>query len=472
MKGFRIGGYKQENLTGKLLLQSFSLHLPVIMTPTFFRQIDTPDDLTSKDTRIFEGIFRKTVQDFGFSSYFRNRTVIIRNTAEDKEESDSNLEVETRVSAPTTWLMRPAITHTIDCENGKSCQLSELKTEGEITRTSHSIDVEYAMLPHHLGVGASIGNQKTSFSSQIKYVFPGDPPLSRFPWAKAVRQQGGLMETSMLNLEWINGDWTYFASLSDQILSPRRGSPAGQIGTRYEGRTLYAAATIIRSATVDRDPVQKTGPDFGWAIEIRAFLDRNISRAIKALKKRPIEVSVVSNALGIPIAGADIRLERDGSPIYQAFSDKNGRATFSVPSCCEDFVTRVYKDGLMQERRTGYVDGKFIDNAKFILNDHVKYTIIFKNRGANGVRELQQSELQNFIPELGESIVTVDGAKYEGNQLFVATGMPAKVQIKKSLLPFRYEILKIEGLDSNEQLVPGDQNTTITVTIKDKREFQ
>jgi len=95
-----------------------------------------------------------------------------------------------------------------------------------------------------------------------------------------------------------------------------------------------------------------------------------------------------------------------------------------------------------------------------MTNDQYKIDVVFEVR--SDAEESRQSDVTNYVPELGQAIISADGAKYFKNFIWVPLKHDFRFVVNAELLPYKYQIENVELPTSDDARM---ENTRIRVPL-------
>ena len=400
------------------------------------------------ELRVIDRFFSATRNDWSL-------TALTRYTQEKAQSGEITKKARIRIDQSLgRWGLRPGVSNSIDCEKVTRCFLTEWSLKMPINLMRTSIAPEYGLLPHFAGVNLSTrfgGGQ--SFNFGMREYFKQKSFANRWRFVVKDDVAAGTSEGSQLHLETSKGDWTYFIDQSASIINKQ--SIGSGMGFQFTGNRFNTALRFLRPK-LDNGPVTALG-------DFRYFFDKNIRSVTIGLARSKIKVRVLSVAGDNPVSGAKLDILKDGEIVGGLETSAEGEALFLGARCCGEYEVRAKHRDFSAEG-TAYVSASLREpSLTLYIVDHRKIPVEFYVRKSN--LELERVNIANFYPEIGEAIVSLAGAMYEGGFIYVPISGSVNLVINDGLLPFRYHVLSVDGAIVDTKI---DSPKPVRVVLEEK----
>lgn len=348
----------------------------------------------------------------------------------------------------------PVNSNTIECFDSKRCFLTSWSLRQPVRLVNSALLTEYAFLPHSAGASISTefaGAQEVNFG--VRHYFKQKSFVRRWRFVRAEEQISGTSETSNIHLEATFGRFSYFVDQTSSFL--KKIPLATGFGLRFNGEKTHAGFRMTRG--------DATKASIGALFDIRYFFDKNIRSASVRLTNAKIRVRVLSVAGDKVIPGATVSLIRDGVTIDKAEASQDGDVLFTKAKCCGEFSVRAVLGEFVSDVSVFLSETMMEPSVTVFMEDHRKvYVEFFVKKEGN---KLERLDIGNFYPEVGDAIVGFKGAIYQDNYIFIPISGFVEPVLNESILPYRFQVLSIDGGEFNTRQSGGHN---IRVILEEK----
>ena len=328
--------------------------------------------------------------------------------------------------------------------------LNLTKLKSEFRYETAYFEIKYGLVPHDL---ATVGRYRFHRGQEVSIMV--NQSYAPFSWIKRQKWISNeatpgvinpwdaqeMRSAALLHLEYTDGAYTLTA---DHDIPIHRGTGEerlfGRLGIQVDQPKLVALASVGFTY----------GRPSGIAevlLEIRYYPDANI----KALVQKSYTYRVSGRVLSIfgdkPLADMPVSLMRDDKEIAKASTLHDGSFVF------HDVRSGGYR---LVAQKTGCVKTVDIDvagenrevAAQLVMDDYAKIRVKFLlaplDKPAFSPANVA-IDLQNFMPELGEGIVSFKDAGYSENLIWIPRQGKVALKVTPELLPFGFRFLDIRG---------------------------
>ena len=342
--------------------------------------------------------------------------------------------------------IRPIFDTAATCEHGDRCYSQSVGISSEIMTKAHFARIRYAPYPHQLALDHRFNwGAAHEWDSAVVMQFEPLPWIMRQSWVTPQSGMRAASANSFVHLEDRAGPWVKFVEHTLPFYNSEAEAPLAQVqqiisrwGIRYEGARLSSGAAL----TIGYGHTESTT----LLLDIRYYLDQNVARLVERSQKKSISGKVASESTALPIEGAVIQLFRNDEELGRTTSNAEGDFVFESIGCCGEIELEAESKGKKAKERMLLSTGKNPEAALLLIPDRLKVPVQFlvdSNASGTVDPEDEKVTLDNAILETDDCIVTIEGGRCRGNDIWLNPESPIVVRVNEELLPFRYRLKRV-----------------------------
>jgi len=340
------------------------------------------------------------------------------------------------------------------CELRTGCKLQHLNTDLSVERYAFAFLTEYSLVPHQASVAIAY-QQAVGSSLKLTYlqVMPREVQYLK-PFTKndeAVSPSTSL--DAQMRLQYGTRDATWFLQTG-----------ASSSGRRFASESIVLGGQIRHGKTswsLSADTVPSRWTQSALSLQMLYEIDENLHRIVQRLRTRTLRLAVLSNALNMPVADAQIVVSAKNEIVATGTTNESGVFTSNALGCCGTFQIEARSGNAVKFYSLKVERETYSYEPKIVINDQYKIDVVFEVR--SDAEESRPSDVTNYVPELGQAIISADGAKYFKNFIWVPLKHDFRFVVNAELLPYKYQIENVELPTSDDARM---ENTRIRVLLR------